>query len=68
MTIHIPIRARFDAALDALLREAYREGLDAGLHTADKIVGWLSRLPDTKRQAETREWAEKIIAQAREEK
>lgn len=43
----------------------YRAGVAAGLEVAERIVRWLTRRPDTRRQAETREWAELAIAEAR---
>lgn len=45
--------------------ERYRDGLRDGLAVAERIRGWLTREPDTKRQAEVREWADRAIAAAR---
>ena len=34
----------------------YQHGLQDGLLLVDKIRGWLTKQPDTKRQRELREW------------
>lgn len=62
---------REDAALATLRvieRRAYLRGLHDGLAVAERIRGWLTRQPDTKRQREVREWADKAIAAAKEER
>ena len=53
--------------LAEVLRRAYVAGLREGLKVAEDGVCWLTRLPDTRRQRETREWMEKAIAKAKAE-
>lgn len=53
------------SALQQRLDVEYRRGLEDGLRVADKIIGWLSRTPDTQRQAEVRSWAERAVERAR---
>jgi hypothetical protein len=61
----IQISPQLDDALQQELQKEYQRGLADGLKVADKIRGWLTRQPDTKRQRETREWADTTIANAR---
>ena len=61
-------RESFKHALAALLSEEYQRGLNDGLNVAESIHGWLTRTPDTNRQAETRDWARKAIDRTRREK
>lgn len=56
---------RFDAALSALLARERQRGLEEGLMVAERIVCWLTRQPDSERQAEVRGWAETAIRKAR---
>lgn len=46
-------------------RDCYRRGLHEGLSVAERVRDWLTREPDTRRQREVREWADKAIAKAR---
>lgn len=62
-----PREALLQAAEEAC-EQSYRAGLRQGLSVAERIVGWLNRVPDTPRQRETREWAEAAIRRAREER
>ena len=52
-------------AIDEVYLDGYFQGLKDGLEVAERIVGWLTRVPDTKRQKETREWAILEIEKAR---
>jgi len=58
-----------DAVLYSAVRQygdgRYRAGVEAGLQVAERIAGWLTRKPDTRRQAETRKWALAAIKDAR---
>lgn len=45
----------------------YVRGFEDGLKVAEKVLGWLTRQPDTKWQQEVRGWAEKEIKRARAE-
>jgi hypothetical protein len=54
------------AAIQPFLDHEYQRGLDDGLKVAEKIVGWLTRKPDTAWQKQVREWAETEIRKARE--
>lgn len=58
-------RARAEAALDTLQREAWEEGYRAGLAIAERIRAWLTQQPDTERQRETRRWADAALTEAR---
>lgn len=47
--------------------EQCRLGMGRGLSELETVRGWLTRQPDTKRQAETREWVHALIASYRKE-
>lgn len=53
------------SAVEQYGQEQFRAGLLAGLAVAEKIQGWLTAQPDSSRQREQREWAEKAIAEAK---
>lgn len=55
------------AAVDGAIEAAYLIGLNDGLRVAETIRGWLTRQPDTTRQAEVRQWADAAIERARKE-
>lgn len=58
---------RAKAMVTNLGLEQYRLGMERGLKELETVRCWLTRQPDTKRQAETREWADKLIARYRRE-
>ncbi|MDG3444631.1 hypothetical protein [Nitrospirillum amazonense] len=55
------------AAIQRFGDQRYSAGIEVGLAVAERIVGWLSMQPDTPRQREQRQWAERAIAAARAE-
>lgn len=57
-------RQQFDAALDALLRDAERQGFNRGIQVAERIVGWLSTPTQSEHIADVRMWASVAIAKA----
>lgn len=58
-------RERLDAALDDMIRSEYIAGLEAGLVVAEMAAAFMTRIPDTRRQRETRGWILSAIAEAR---
>jgi len=55
-------------SVDVYGDEKYQEGLETGLKVAETIMGWLTRQPDTRRQKEVREWAERLVEKTRKER
>jgi hypothetical protein len=53
-------------AINTLERQNYQEGFEDGLKVAEQIRNYLTRTPDTDRQRQAREWADKLISKARE--
>lgn len=49
-------------AMSALEHQCYQKGLKEGLKIADQIRNYLTQQPDTKRQKQAREWADKLIS------
>jgi hypothetical protein len=47
-------------------QQKFQDGLETGLLVAEKIIGWLTMQPETKRQKQVREWAEKEIEKTKE--
>jgi len=52
-------------AINSAMKDAYIAGLKDGLAVAENIRGWLTREPDTNRQAEARAWADAAIERAK---
>lgn len=67
MSFPLPENNELVKALQIFSNARYRAGLENGLLVAEKIVGWLTRRPDTKWQRETRTWAIKAIKEAKKE-
>ncbi len=57
---------RVNLAVEQYGQEQFRAGLLAGLAVAEKIQGWLTMQPDSDRQRQQREWAEKAIAETKQ--
>jgi hypothetical protein len=55
------VERQFALALEARLRAEYARGKAYGLRSAQVIVNWLNRTPDTKWQQQVREWAKNEI-------
>lgn len=53
-------------AISTLERQNYQEGFKDGLKIAEQIRNYLTRVPETKRQTQAREWADVLIGKARE--
>lgn len=59
MTEPLTMEETIARAIRPMLRKAYLLGLRRGVaETGEKICAWLTQKPDTKRQAQIREWAE----------
>lgn len=61
----VALKRASDDAIERYAERRYKDGMRAGLEVAERIVGWLTRQPDTRRQRETREMAETAIEKAR---
>ena len=59
-------RDDLNAAIEQYGQAQFEDGLRAGLAVAEKIQGWLTAQPDSVRQKQQREWAEKAIADAKQ--
>lgn len=55
------LEQRLQEALQTWGDERYREGLNKGIQSLEKVRGWLTRQPDRKWQKEVREWVDKLL-------
>jgi hypothetical protein len=52
-------------AMHSYGKSCYLDGLRAGIAEMQLFIAWMTRQPDTKRQAETRSWMERRVLEVK---
>ena len=52
--------------IEQIEQDAYQRGLADGLSVVERIIGWLTWQPQTKRMAQIEQWARNAMAQVNE--